>query len=289
MAVVTFTQHSLHLEAPTPLIKLYRYLLLLAALLTVSAALVATSPDPCTGGILLPAYSHNDYRNSRPLLDALLLGYRGVEVDLFLQKGDLVVGHDRSELRRERTLEHLYLTPLRDRLNACGYLLPGRAPFLLNIELKERDPEAFRVLVNQLERYDGLFRQSAPVLNAPVRLTLVGWWPRPMTGPDYLSVQLAMDGSVSEPVGEPTSRIGLVSVDYTKALEWNGKGNVPALAAASLKAARDTAEALGIPLRVHQAPPKRSIYQWLLASGVTLIGVKDLKKGRELLASRVGR
>lgn len=245
---------------------------------------MATSPDPCTGGVLLPAYSHNDYRNSRPLLDALLLGYRGVEVDVFLQNGDLVVGHDRSELRRERTLEHLYLTPLRNRLDACGYLLQGSTPFLLNIELKEKDTEAFRVLVDQLERYDGLFRRSASASNAPVRLTLVGWWPQPMTGPDYLTVQLAMDGEATEPLARPTSAIGLVSVDYGKALKWNGKGKVPASAAAALAAARDMAETLGVPLRVHQAPARRSIYQWLLASGVRLIGVKDLAAGRELLA-----
>lgn len=48
----------------------------------------------------LPAYSHNDYANARPLLDAFDLGFRGVEVDLFLVGGMLRVGHDRRTAAR---------------------------------------------------------------------------------------------------------------------------------------------------------------------------------------------
>ena len=51
-------------------------------------ALLSGSPDT-----LLPAYAHNDYRNARPLLDALELGFRGVEVDYFLVDTELRVGH----------------------------------------------------------------------------------------------------------------------------------------------------------------------------------------------------
>ena len=47
----------------------------------------------------LPAYAHNDYKNRKPLWDALRLGYRGVEADYF---GDIQqTAHD-SELRSGR-------------------------------------------------------------------------------------------------------------------------------------------------------------------------------------------
>jgi hypothetical protein len=90
----------------------------------------------------LPAYAHNDYYNSRPLFDALAYGYRGAEADLFRVGTELLVGHERSELRGSRTLVRLYLEPLRQRQRACGHVLSDSTPFLLNIEIKEADPEA---------------------------------------------------------------------------------------------------------------------------------------------------
>ena len=55
------------------------------------------------------AHAHNDYHHPRPLLDALDHGFCGVEADIFLVDGELLVGHDRTELKPERTLESLYL------------------------------------------------------------------------------------------------------------------------------------------------------------------------------------
>jgi len=39
----------------------------------------------------------------------------------------------------------------------------------------------------------------------------------------------------------------------------------------------------GVPIRVHHAPARRPIYEWLVAEGVTLIGSGDLMRDRELL------
>lgn len=59
----------------------------MASAFILSAALlgsaVTVAGDTCSAASLLPAYSHNDYRNRRPLLDALELGFRGVEADVF--------------------------------------------------------------------------------------------------------------------------------------------------------------------------------------------------------------
>jgi hypothetical protein len=67
--------------------------------------------------ISLPgAHAHNDYKHARPLLDALAHGFASVEADVFLVDGELLVGHDPSELRSGRTLTSLYLEPLRNRI-----------------------------------------------------------------------------------------------------------------------------------------------------------------------------
>lgn len=61
-------------------------------------------------------HSHNDYWRARPLLEAIALGVRSVEADVwsFPEFGDesLYVGHSVRSLSSGRTLESLYLNPL---------------------------------------------------------------------------------------------------------------------------------------------------------------------------------
>jgi hypothetical protein len=38
-----------------------------------------------------------------------------------------------------------------------------------------------------------------------------------------------------------------------------------------------------LPIRVHHAPVHQDVFKWLLAQGVTLIGVTDLDRARTVL------
>src|SRR5204862_3959746 len=67
------------------------------------------SPPP-----LIRAHAHNDYEHSRPLLDALDRGFCSIEADVWLVDGRLLVAHDRNAVKAERTLQTLYLDPLRE-------------------------------------------------------------------------------------------------------------------------------------------------------------------------------
>lgn len=245
--------------------------------------LVLLSTDSCQTAALLPAYAHNDYRNRRPLHDALALGYRGVEADVFRVATELVVGHDRGALRGAGTLARVYLQPLRDRLHTCGYVLSDSTAFFLNIELKEADPVAFQYLLSQLREVEELFaaRQAG---RPAVQVTLVGWWPSPdsVAWPDYLRVQLAIEQLANIPVID-SARVGFVSVDYEKFVRWGGRGAVPKAAERMLGVARESARSVAAPLRMHHVPPDAAIYKWLLSEGVTLIGASDLKRSRTIL------
>src|SRR6516165_8545996 len=80
-------------------------------------AIVAAEEKPPVARVtpVRQAHAHNDYEHKRPLLDALENGFCSVEADVFLVEGELLVGHTRGSLRAERTLEKLYLAPLRQR------------------------------------------------------------------------------------------------------------------------------------------------------------------------------
>jgi hypothetical protein len=255
---------------------------MIALLPTVFTIAAAGPVDSCGSASLLLAYAHNDYHNRRPLVDALSLGYRGVEADVFRVGHDLLVGHTRDETQSHKTLARLYLAPLLDRARSCGYILRDSTPFLLNIELKEKDLTAFRMLVTELRKYEALFAATRRPL---VRVTLVGWWPDtvadPSLRPEYLRVHVPIDGRTAG--APPPWAVGLVSLDYGKVLRWSGRGPVPGAALEAMAEARRVATASGVPIRVHHAPAERRIYEWLVAEGVTLIGSGDLIRARELL------
>ncbi|PYI06784.1 hypothetical protein BO78DRAFT_314829 [Aspergillus sclerotiicarbonarius CBS 121057] len=57
-------------------------------------------------------HSHNDYWRPIPLFSALQAGCVGVEADVWLVDNDLYVGHRRSALTPQRTLQSMYINPL---------------------------------------------------------------------------------------------------------------------------------------------------------------------------------
>jgi hypothetical protein len=106
-----------------------------------------------------------------------------VEADVLLRGGELRVGHDASATRPGRNLETLYLGPLREVVHRCGRVRTS-APFLLNVELKERSQAGYDSLRAVVERYADLFEPLSPGPEGPqVEIILVGWYP-PLTDSD---------------------------------------------------------------------------------------------------------
>src|SRR3954463_3290153 len=81
---------------------------------------IATSASAAALVPLERAHAHNDYEHARPLLDALDQGFCSVEADIHLIQGHLLVGHDPRQLRPDRTLQSLYLDPLKKRIAENG-------------------------------------------------------------------------------------------------------------------------------------------------------------------------
>ena len=110
-------------------------------LIAIAAALpsFAAGDEPVTKAAtpLKQAHAHNDYLHPRPLLDALDHGFCSVEADIFLTPDGLLIGHEQRELWPGRTLEKLYLDPLRERAKAGGgRIYPVGPRFYLLIDVK---------------------------------------------------------------------------------------------------------------------------------------------------------
>jgi hypothetical protein len=255
--------------------------------LSVFSVFSALTP-PCPVPPLLPSYAHNDYRNQHPLQDALALGYQGVEADYVFAGGKLLVAHARAEARPGRTLEALYLAPLRERVRRCGWVQSPSRPFLLTIEYKGHELRGYRALREVLGRYAELVGTGRTP--GPVQVVLVGWHP-PLPelateSPPLATVQARISRSgLRMPEGDSTL-VGLVSLDYGKTVRWRGRGALSRedqQIVAHISAARRVLP--GRLVRAHNVPPVPAVYQLLLRSGVDLIGSNDLKRTAGILLS----
>lgn len=267
----------------------------LRTLARIVAALLVTAPvrsavaQQCPHGVL-PAYSHNDYENARPLADALALGYRGVETDVFLVDGVLRVGHDRRRARGSGSLEDLYLAPLQALLSRCGRVTPDSIPFLLAVEVKESSAATHDSLVALIRRYPALRERLGATRTPPIQLILVGWRP-PLHGsrraggmPDGGDVawQHRLTRRDTSGFGGLEPNVRLLSVDYGKTFgRWWTNARQRRQWIATLEHVRSVAP--GRLLRVHNVPPNRYVYADLLNAGVDLIGTKDLAKTARML------
>ena len=108
---------------------------MLVAVVVASGSIHGAEPLP-------NAHAHNDYWHKRPLFDAVDRGFTSVEADVFTIDGSLLVGHARDELRPDRTLESLYLAPLRTpRAGGRQPCLPERPAILSARRYQERLPQ----------------------------------------------------------------------------------------------------------------------------------------------------
>lgn len=228
----------------------------------------------------LPAYAHNDYANAHPLTEALALGYRGVEADVFLVDGVLRVGHDRRRARTGAPFEASYLRPLHAILMRCAPLQTDGAPFLLAVEVKEPSRAAYDSLVASLARY--------PAVTAAAAVVLVGWHPEPAVL-GAAPVPLGRQHRLRTPGAGPPDRLDdgvrLLSLDYGKTVgRWWVRGAGRRRWFAALRAAKTAHPTRW--LRAHNVPVDPAVYHALLAAGVDLIGTKALPASAQLLERR---
>jgi hypothetical protein len=258
------------------------------ALAAVGASLPAQSSCPRGS---LPAYAHNDYLNAHPLYDALSLGYKGVEADVFLVNGKLQLGHERRAAEQDGTFEDLYLAPLRALVARCGTLTADEQPFLLTVEIKEESRPTFDTLVAILARYPDLFSRTNGQADTsvhgtpPIQAVLVGWFPPGFA--DSISIPLSRQARLQRPDGPPVDAadhgVGLISLDYAKTI--GRRWATPGQRRHWLSAIRATKAAFpALRIRVYHVPVNERAYRDLLAAGVDLIGTPELADTARLLS-----
>ncbi|MFM8335359.1 MAG: phosphatidylinositol-specific phospholipase C/glycerophosphodiester phosphodiesterase family protein [Opitutaceae bacterium] len=238
------------------------------------------------------AHAHNDYEHARPLHDALERGFGSVEADIWLVDGALLVAHDRKGLRPERTLQALYLDPLRERVRTLGgRVQPARDGFTLLVDVKSAAGPTYAALHAVLAGYAELlteFRDGAKMARA---VTVIISGNRDEAALRAQTVRFAaLDGrKVHLDSDVPADLVPWISENWRTLSTWNWAGPMPAEVRTTLGDWVAKAHARGRRLRFWNVPDSPAVWTQLADAGVDIIGADDLGALQAFMAARAGR
>jgi hypothetical protein len=259
--------------------------------LLLSAAIsspVASAAEPAVLVPLPQAHAHNDYAHPRPLADALAHGFTSVEADIFLRPEGLLVGHEARELKAERTLQALYLDPLRERVKSGGgHVYRRDAPFYLMIDVKSEAEATYAALDKVLDRYaeilsvtkDGKFQRG------PVTIVLSGNRAKETIAKQAVRY-VGIDGRPEDLQHDASAHVvPWISANWNLVFTWRGEGAIPAADKSKLCDLVKQAHAQGRQVRFWATPEKEAVWKELLAAGVDRINTDKLAELKEFLTA----
>jgi hypothetical protein len=252
-------------------------------MLTVVINLVSAQPQ-----IIEQGYAHNDYLQKRPLFDALENGYVNIEADIFLRDGKLIIAHWFPYLKNNRTLEDMYLFPLKKYVQQNHNSLTNLNPITLLIDIKSSPEETYAALRKLLERYsdilssyeNGIFRQGL--------LNVVITGRKPVAIIKQESKRLVMlDDFLDAPSNDPNYNLyAMASCKYSHVLKWRGKGKMPLREKLKLQELVAMAHLQGKKARLWASPENDQVWQQLLNCGVDYINTDRLSELKAFLLTQ---
>ncbi|QIX26003.1 hypothetical protein ncot_04845 [Nocardioides sp. JQ2195] len=239
------------------------------------------SSDVQVGSPLRRAFAHNDYARERPLYDALAHGFTTVEVDVFLDGGQILVGHGRRDLRPHRTFESMYLQPLADLVEDRGHVWPEHT-LTLFVDVKSDARPTYLAVHNALERHRDMLTHYRPDghLSGPVTVVVSGH-----TDPVLMESQpirfATRDGRPGDLVDGLTPCTSAISEKFGRLFDWNGEAELDAPRREGLHRLVSEIHRVGRTARFWGTTP--SMWTELVEAGVDQVIADDLPALRDFL------
>jgi alkaline phosphatase len=244
---------------------------ILFSLLLLTGTVVVAQPSSYSTA---NAHSHNDYEQPSPLTKAYNEKFGSIEADIFWRNGELLVAHTEKELAaKHRTLEELYLKPLQAYVEKNkGYIYADTARGLqFMIDLKTNGDTTLGTLVELLKKYPALTNCTK------LKIAISGNRPDVSTWASYPSF-IWFDGELQkEYPAEALARIVMLSSDFKKYTEWNGKGELPPAQRDSMQLNITRAHTLGKRVRFWGAPDNKNTWRQLMGLKVDYINTDRIK------------
>jgi hypothetical protein len=225
-------------------------------------------------------HAHNDYEHQRPLLDALDHGFCSIEADIYLVDGQLLVAHDRDKVKPERTLQALYLDPLRTRIQQNGgRLYKDGPPAILLIDVKSDGNATYAALRKVLLNYTNVLTSFSSSGTQTQALTAIISGNRP--DQNLLRQEpvryAALDGRPEDlEANPPADLVPLVSEDWKRLFQWRGTGEFPEQERQRLQDLVEKAHRQGRKVRFWGTPDRIEMWRVLAGANVDLLNADDL-------------
>jgi Glycerophosphoryl diester phosphodiesterase family len=265
-------------------------------LLLCTAAFCATTSkcqaaEPAAVKPLPQAHAHNDYEHARPLLDALDHGFCSVEADIWLTPEGLLIGHDRKDLKPGRTLQSLYLDPLRERIKTNGErVYRGGPAFYLLIDVKTEAEATYAELDKVLARYADILTvtRDGKVESKAVTAILSG-----NRASDTIAKQavryVGIDGRPENLDANPPAELyPWISANWTLLFKWNGEGPMPEGEREKLRGLVKRAHEQRRKIRFWGTAENDAMWRELHAAGVDYINTDKLAELQEFFLTKAG-
>jgi hypothetical protein len=252
--------------------------------LLIASVMTAAEPLP-----LPRAHAHNDYEHTRPLFDALDAGFCGIEADVYLVDGRLLVAHDRKDVKPERTLAALYLAPLRERVKRNGgRVFRNGPPVVLLVDVKSEAVATYAAVHEELKRHADMLTtfRGDRIEQGAVTVIISG-----NRAKEEIAAQpvryAAIDGRTADlDTNPPAVLVPLISDNWQKLFTWRWEGEMPADQRAAMRSWIDRAHAQGRKVRFWNTPDRPDVWAMLLDAGIDIIGTDDLAGLQKFLVAR---
>lgn len=259
----------------------------IAILLLLGPSLISMAAEPKPQP---QAHAHNDYEHDRPLLDALSHGFCSVEADVFAIDGELRVAHDRIDTRPGKTLQKLYLDPLKERVRKNGGRVFRDGPiFTLLIDFKSSGKATYELLQNVLVDYREMLVPKQGEQDPAISIVISGNRPFDLIEADDNRL-VGIDGRLGDLNSKMSaSLMPMISDNWGNHFKWRGNGEIPADELAKLLNAVKQTHAAGRRLRFWATPENEAVWRVLAAAGVDHINTDQLARLEEFLKMEAGK
>ena len=186
-----------------------------------------------------------------------------IEVDVLYKNGKLLVAHELSEAEENRTLERLYLKPLKETIELG--LFSNRSLQLL-IDVKSDAYRTLDAIIGSLEEFPSIVNhKDVKIVISGNRPSIDDYVKYPdFISFDYQSLEHVQDSKILD-------KIAMVSLSFRKFSEWNGKGRLTGEDFITVTEVIEKAQALGKPFRFWATPDSKSAWKAFADMGVDFI------------------
>ena len=195
-------------------------------------------------------FAHNDYVQPVPFYTAHKLKVGFIEADVFLEGNQLMVAHHEQEIRAGKTLQYLYLEPLKKEINENkGSVYQNSSqPLTLMIDLKTEGVSTLNTLVSLLKTFPELIGCRT------LRIMISGSVPDPQMWNNYPSF-IFFDGRPHiDYSADQLERVSMISTSFRDHSTWDGIGKLPDADQAKLILMVEAAHKKGKPMRFWATP-----------------------------------